>query len=160
MRRELAVNYSGIRTWAWTEPSPSMPGVRIGAWQSPPPLSQASEAERIVFELLRGVRAPGLGLLFFHGRHYAGRTAKHTSGRNLITREHDYVVLVRYYGERLRGLCITFRVAASLVPNTWPSRWEAADCPFPSPGTVRGTKGLCPPYAPDKWGTILVGLVF
>ena len=52
-----------------------------------------------MFELLRGVRAPGLGVLFFHGRHYAGRTAKHTSGSNLITREHDYVVLVRYYGE-------------------------------------------------------------
>ena len=65
---------------------------------------QASEAERIVFELLRGLRAPGLGVLFFHGRHYAGRTAKHTSGSNLITREHDYVLLVRYNGERAAGV--------------------------------------------------------
>ncbi|KAF0300576.1 hypothetical protein FJT64_026940 [Amphibalanus amphitrite] len=70
----------------------SLPSVYI-----PSEKHQASEAERIVFELLRGLHAPGLGVLFFHGRHYAGRTAKHTSGSNLITREHDYVVLVRYH---------------------------------------------------------------
>ncbi|XP_037079388.1 uncharacterized protein LOC119100394, partial [Pollicipes pollicipes] len=72
----------------------SLPSVYI-----PSEKQQASEAERVVFELLRGLRAPSLGLLFFHGRHYAGRSAKHASGSSLITREHDYVLLARYGGK-------------------------------------------------------------
>ena len=59
---------------------------------------QAFLSEKIVYDRLRHVNAPGLWCVFFQGRTYGGVSFRNERQGKIMIREHDFVVLASYKG--------------------------------------------------------------